>query len=62
VGGGAYGSDSGLGERAVDRDRGGGGGAVVEVAVLVEAVSREPEERRHGLGGWRERGFVVGAL
>jgi hypothetical protein len=49
VGGGAYGSDSGLGERGRDWDRGGGGGAVVEVAVVVEAVPREPEERRRGL-------------
>jgi hypothetical protein len=47
--GGAYGSDSGLGKRDIDRDCGGGGGAVVEVAVLVEAVPWAAEARRGGI-------------
>ena len=50
-GGGAYGSDSGLGKRGGDRDRGGGGGAVVEMAVVVESVSRASKERELGRGG-----------
>ena len=50
----SYGSDSGLGKRGGDRDRRGGGGAVVEVAVVVESVSRASKERERGIGrgGW----------
>jgi hypothetical protein len=61
-GGGAYGSDSGLGKRGVDRDRGGGGGAVVEVAVVVEAVSRAWEERGRGIGDGRSARLLVDAI
>jgi hypothetical protein len=46
----SYGSDSELGKRGVDWDRGGGGGAVVEVAVVVESVSRASKERGRGIG------------
>ena len=49
LGGGAYGSDSGLGKRGVDRDRGSGGGAVVEMAVVVESVSRASKKRERGI-------------
>ena len=49
-GGGAYGSDSGLGKRGGDRDR--GGGAVVEMAVVGESVSRASKKRELGRGGW----------
>jgi hypothetical protein len=59
-GGGAYGSDSGLGKRGVDRDRGGGGGAVVEVAFVVEAVSRAWEERPRGIGRSTECAVACG--
>jgi hypothetical protein len=54
VRGGAYGSDSGLGKRDIDRDCGGGGSAVVGVAVLVEAAPRAAEAGRHGIGAWPE--------
>jgi hypothetical protein len=50
----SYGSDSGLGKRGVDRDRGCSGGAVVEVAVVVESVSRASKERRRGIGRWMD--------
>jgi hypothetical protein len=51
VRGGAYGSDSGLGEWDIDRDCGAGGGAVMGVAVVVEAVPCAAEARRGGVGG-----------
>ena len=38
TGGGAHGSDSGLGKRDCDRDCGGGCGAVMGVAIVVEAI------------------------
>src|ERR1700722_15545019 len=54
VRGGAYGSDSGLGKRDIDRDCGGGGGAIVGVALLVEEAPRATKAGRHGIGAWPE--------
>jgi hypothetical protein len=59
-GGGAYGSDSGLGKRGGDRDRGSGGGAVVEMAVVVESVSRASKERERGKRGIGRGGWLLG--
>jgi hypothetical protein len=55
-----YGSDSGLGERGVDRDRGCGGGAAVEVAVVVEPVPHASKER--GIGDGRSARLLVDAV
>jgi hypothetical protein len=55
-----YGSDSGLGKRGVDRDYWCGGDAVVEVAVVVEVVSRAWKERGRGIGGWTECAAACG--